>query len=75
MPDPAWVSVPEPEITFATVIEFDRLKMRAPLLSTLPVPSAPAVPPLPIWSVPVLMVVVPVYVLAPVRIVVPVPPG
>ena len=35
-----------------------RLKTRAPLSDTAPLPKVPAAPPVPIWSVPPLIVVV-----------------
>jgi hypothetical protein len=57
---------------FATEIVSVRLNTSAALSVTAPVPSVPDVPPLPIWSVPPLIVVVPVYELAPPRTSVPV---
>ena len=53
------IDLPVPLITLATVIALLRLKSATPLLTTAPVPSVPVVPPLPICSVPALIVVVP----------------
>ena len=50
-PAPDCVSAPAPEIALATVIESARLKVSVPLSTTAPAPSAPEVPPSPIWSV------------------------
>jgi hypothetical protein len=59
VPVPAWVSVPVPLITPATTLLDVILKVKAALTMTLPVPSEPVVPALPIWSVPALIVVMP----------------
>ena len=64
---PALVSVPVPLMAWAKVSASERSKISAPLLTTGP-PRTPAVPPAPTCTVPALMVVVPVKVLAPVRI-------
>ena len=71
MPAPCCETEPVPLIAFATVSALLRLKMSAPLSVTAPAPSVPVVLPEPICSVPALTVVVPAYVLLPVRIVVP----
>jgi hypothetical protein len=60
LPVPSCCSPPVPLIALATVKVSERLKARVALLTTLPLPSVPAVPPLPIWRMPPLMVVVPV---------------
>ena len=59
VPEPACVSVPDPEMAFATVSALLRSKTNAALLTTAPLPSVPVVPPLPSWSVPAETVVVP----------------
>ena len=59
MPEPSCCTAPLPEITPAKVSAFDRLKASVALLVTLPVID-PAVPPLPICSVPPPIVVPPV---------------
>ena len=67
MPAPVWLTLPEPLITelksVPCVIVFERLKpRRAPdaTLMALDAESEPAVPPLPICSVPAVTLVVPV---------------
>jgi len=60
VPPPIWLTIPVPEMLFATVIVSLRLKASVALSTTLAVPSVPEVPPLPICSVPDEMVVVPV---------------
>ena len=61
VPVPACVSVPLPLMTPATVSASLRLKISVPPLTTSgPAPSVPVVPPLPICSVPALIVVAPV---------------
>ncbi len=72
VPDPAWVTEPEPEMVPSKVTSSERLKTRAPSLATSPV-MAPVLPPLPICSVPAEMVVPPPWLLAPVSVSVPVP--
>ena len=61
---PAWISDPVPLMTLLKSVPWVmvslRLKASAPLLTMLLlVESEPVVPPLPIWSVPALMFVVP----------------
>ena len=58
VPAPAWFSVPVPLTTPAYVRELLRLKISA-LLSVMLPATAPVVPPLPICSVPALIVVPP----------------
>ena len=59
-PVPSLVMLPVPEIRLATVKLLLRLKIKAPLLVTDPVPPiAPVVPPEPICKVPAERVVVP----------------
>ena len=58
VPTPCCRSVPVPLIRFGTVIVSLRLKMSAPLSVTLPLPSVPLTPPLPICSVPPAAIVV-----------------
>ena len=52
VPDPAWVSVPEPVMTFEKVAASLRLNVSAALLVTETVPSVPVVEPAPTWTVP-----------------------
>ena len=52
MPDPAWVTVPDPVMTFEKVAASVRLNVRAALLTTEAVPSVPEVEPAPTWTVP-----------------------
>ena len=59
VPLPCWVKLPVPEITLAIEMSSDRLKINEALLTTLPAPNVPLVPPLPICSAPAEMVVVP----------------
>src|SRR4029079_4272951 len=68
VPAPSFVNAPVPLIALATANESLRLNVRAALFTTAPVPSVPIVPPLPIWSVPAEIVVVPPYVFAPVSV-------
>ena len=72
MPLPAWVRLPLPPILLATVMALLRLKIREPLsVTVLPVPNVPLVP-LPACSVLLLpIVVLPVLLLAPLKINVP----
>ena len=58
-PAPLWMMFPEPEMSLATVSASERLKISEPALLTAPEPRAPAAPPLPILSVPLLIVVAP----------------
>ena len=58
-PGPHCVSEPLPLIAFGTERASERLKASAALSTTAPLPSVPAAPPPPIWSVPALTVVVP----------------
>ena len=61
VPLPFWIKSPEPEMALATVIASERLMANVPLLvMPLAVEIAPRVPPAPIWSVPVLIVIAPV---------------
>ncbi len=73
VPVPFWFNVPVPLMALATVMELLRLNTNEALSVTAPVPKVPVVPPSPICKVPAVMVVTPEYVLAPVRICVPVP--
>ena len=73
MPLPTWVTEPVPEIALATARASVRLNNSSPLFATLPPPSEPVVPALPICNAPAEIVVVPAYVFAPVRVVVPEP--
>jgi hypothetical protein len=57
-----------PEIALLTVIASLRLNARAALSVTLPEPKEPLVPPLPIWRVPAVIVVAPVYVFVPLNV-------
>ena len=59
VPAPIWFTAPVPEITPETVTASDRLKAKVALLTMLPVPSVPAVPPSPTCRVPAEIVVVP----------------
>ena len=59
-PEPSFVMLPEPVIVFVTVKSLLRLKIKAPLFVTAPVPNAPVVEPEPICKVPAEIVVVPV---------------
>jgi hypothetical protein len=68
VPLPFWVSTPVPEITEAKSVPWVtvllRLKISVPLfVMELLEERLPAAPPLPIWSVPPVIVVAPVYVL------------
>ena len=77
VPEPACVKDPVPLSTFDTVKVPVSLNDSALLLTTVPEPSDPVAPALPICKVPPAMVVVVVevpYVLAPVRITVAVSP-
>ena len=58
-PEPSFVMLPVPEIRLATVKSLLRLKIKAALLVTEPVPNTPVVEPEPICKVPAEMVVVP----------------
>jgi hypothetical protein len=61
VPLPFFVRAPVPEMILESVIESLRLKTSVPLLViALLEEMEPVVPPVPIWSVPALMVVVPV---------------
>src|ERR1039458_422544 len=73
VPPPCTVTEPLPVTGVLMVILPVRLKMRPLLSTTLPVPRDPVEPPLPICSVPWLMVVVPDCELVPVKIQVPTP--
>ena len=73
VPAPIWLTLPVPAIALPTVMALDRLNVKAALLVTAPVPKEPVVVALPICKVPVLMVVVPEYVLLVVKVVAPVP--
>ena len=68
VPVPACVTDPVPEIALLTVIASLRLKARAASSVTLPEPKEPLVPPLPIRSVPAVIVVAPVYVFVPLNV-------
>ena len=59
MPVPLLLSAPEPLMLSDRDTASERLICSVPLLLTAPVPSVPAVPPLPISSVPALMEVAP----------------
>ena len=59
VPVPIWLITPPPEIWPAKVWTSERLKVSAPLSTTLP-RIAPEVPPLPSCSVPAEIVVPPV---------------
>ena len=59
VPAPMCVNPPVPLMSFATVTSPLRLKISVPSLITAPVPSVPAVLPLPTCNVPALIVVVP----------------
>ena len=58
MPVLSWVRLPLPLMALPTVTVPLRLKLSAALSVTAPEPSEPLAPPLPICSVPALMVVV-----------------
>ena len=58
-PTPSWTKDPEPLMSFATVELLVRPKLSVALFVTAPEPREPVVP-LPIWSVPAVMVVLPV---------------
>ena len=75
VPLPFLINDPDPLITPEYAYALLRLMMRVPLLVMFDEagPKLPVVPPLPICSVPAEMVVVPVYVLSPVKISVPAP--
>jgi hypothetical protein len=69
-PEPDWATVPEPVIALL-IVKFAlafRLKTKAALSTTLPLPKLPVAPPLPICKVPLLIVVVPLNVLELVRV-------
>jgi len=59
-PEFVTVRAPAPLMLLATVVESVRSNTSVPLLLTAPLPSAPDVPPLPICSVPAVIVVAPV---------------
>ena len=59
VPAPILVTLPVPEMLLAIVFVLERLKTRLALLMTAPLPSVPAVPPLPTCRTPALIVVVP----------------
>ena len=52
MPVPAWVTVPDPVMTFEKVAVSLRLKLSAELLVIEAVPRVPEVEPAPTWTVP-----------------------
>ena len=60
--------LPMPLMVLATVTSSERLKIRAPLFSTLPVPKVPDAPPAPTCKVPLLMEMMPLWVLLPVSV-------
>ncbi len=59
VPLPSTLICPVPLMTLLTVNESERLKARTPSFITDPLPGVPDVPPLPIWSVPASIEVVP----------------
>lgn len=75
-PPPCWIRRPAPEITFLAVTLSVLLNDREPSLTTAPVPSVPAVPPLPaVREAPDRMRVSPEYVFSAVRIISPPAPS
>ena len=59
VPEPVWLTEPVPLMRLETVKLLVRSKLSAALSVTFPVPRLPVVPALPIWSVPALIVVMP----------------
>jgi hypothetical protein len=72
VPVPAFTNVPVPEIVLPNVKASERLTAKVPLFTTSPTID-PLVPPLPSCSVPLAIVVPPVYELAPVKVMTPPP--
>ena len=73
VPEPIWVMLPLPPIGLDTLMVSVRSNTRLALSVTLPVLKVPEAPPLPIWSVPALIVVPPVYALVAASVKVPLP--